>query len=111
VERNIGEDSEACMVPPLIIQPLVENAITHGIGSMLEGGVVRVEAQRNGAGVRIVVENPYDPDLGRRAGTGVGLNNVRMRLENLYSGDARLDIDREDRRFRVQLQLPCERGA
>ncbi|HEY2381224.1 MAG TPA: histidine kinase [Terriglobia bacterium] len=111
VEREIDQQSGFCMVPPLIMQPLIENAITHGIGPMVEGGTVRVQAERNGAGVKIVVENPYDPELGAKTGSGVGLKNVRMRLANLYSDNARLDIDREGTRFRVQLQLPCQSGT
>jgi len=111
VECDVEPESEACMVPPLIVQPLIENAITHGIAPMLEGGVVRVQAQRYGAGLKIVIENAYDPDLAPKKGAGVGLQNVRMRLANLYSGDARLDIERADARFRVQVQLPCESGS
>lgn len=111
IEREIVPESRNCMVPPLIMHPLIENAITHGIAPMLEGGVVRVRAHRNAAGLRIVIENPYDPDLPIRTGTGMGLQNVRMRLANLYSDNARLDIVREGTRFRVQLQLPCEGGA
>ena len=111
VERDIDRESEFCMVPPLIMQPLIENAITHGIAPMVEGGIVRVQAQRNGAGVRIVVENPYDPELGSKSGAGLGLKNVRMRLANLYSDDARLDIERQGTHFKVQLQLPCESGS
>jgi LytS/YehU family sensor histidine kinase len=111
VVRDIDRESEVCMVPPLIMQPLVENAITHGIGPMLEGGTVRVQAERNGAGVRIIVENPYDPELGAKTGVGLGLKNVRMRLANLYSEDARMDIDRGGTRFRVQLQLPFQSAS
>jgi hypothetical protein len=108
VEREIDRESELCMVPPLIMHPLVENAITHGIAPMVEGGTVKVQAERNGAGVRIVIENPYDPELGAKTGVGLGLKNVRARLANLYSEDARMDIDREGMRFKVQLQLPYQ---
>jgi two-component system, LytTR family, sensor histidine kinase AlgZ len=111
VERQIDRESELCMVPPLIMHPLIENAITHGIAPMVEGGTVRVQAERNSAGVRITVENPYDPELGAKTGAGLGLKNVRMRLANLYSDDARLDIDREGTRFKVQLQLPCQSAS
>ena len=111
VEREIDRESEFCLVPPLIMQPLIENAITHGIAPMVEGGTVRVQAERNGAGVRIVVENPYDPELGAKTGVGLGLKNVRMRLLNLYSDDARMDVDRGGTRFRVQLQLPCQSAS
>ena len=108
VERDIDPLCQACLVPPLIMQPLVENAITHGVAPALEGGIVRLHAERNGAGVRIVIENPVEPDTGVQNGAGVGLKNVKMRLANLYNGDARLDVDQTGGRFRVELQLPCE---
>ena len=60
IERNIDAQCEACLVPPLIMQPLIENAVTHGIASAVEGGVVAMSAERNGAGVKIVIENPFE---------------------------------------------------
>ena len=107
VETEIEPACETCLVPPLIMQPLVENAITHGVAAMLNGGAVRVQAQRNGAGVKIVVENPFEPQSGTKNGIGLGLKNVRMRLINLYNGDARLDVAQKGKTFRVELQLPC----
>jgi sensor histidine kinase YesM len=107
VEREVERECEACLVPPLIMQPLVENAITHGIAPMLEGGLVRVQATRNGAGLKIVVENPFEPENAAKTGSGVGLRNVRMRLMNLYDGDARMDVAQTDGRFHVELQMPC----
>lgn len=108
VEKDIDRDCELCMVPPLILQPLVENAITHGVAPMLEGGVVRMQVQRNGAGVRIAIENAFEPEAAAKTGAGVGLQNVRMRLKNLYNGDARINVDENGARFRVELQLPCD---
>ena len=107
VEREIEPECEICLVPPLIMQPLVENAITHGVAPAINGGTVRVQAQRNGAGVKIVVENLFEPEDTPKIGAGLGLKNVRMRLHNLYNGDARLDVDQKDGRFRVELQMPC----
>jgi sensor histidine kinase YesM len=108
VERDIDPRCENCLVPPLIMQPLIENAVTHGVAPTLEGGVVSVHAERNGAGVRITVENPVEADTSTKSGSGMGLNNVRMRLANLYNGNARLDVTRDPERFRVELQFPCE---
>ena len=88
VEKDIDRECETCMVPPLIMQPLVENAITHGVAAMLDGGVVRMQVERNGAGVRIAIENAFEPEAASKTGVGVGLQNVRMRLKNLYNGDA-----------------------
>jgi two-component system, LytTR family, sensor histidine kinase AlgZ len=108
VEQEIDPRCEKCLVPPLIMQPLVENAVTHGVAPTIEGGLVSVHAERNGAGVRITIENPVDADTVTKSGSGVGLNNVKMRLTNLYNGNARMDITRSPDRFRVELQFPCE---
>lgn len=108
IERDIDPRCEACLVPPLIIQPLVENAITHGVAPALDGGVVRLQAERNGAGVKIVVENPFEPESTAGNGAGLGLKNVKMRLANLYNGNARMDVSDNAGQFRVELQLPCE---
>lgn len=110
VEREVDRECEGCRVPPFIIQPLVENAITHGVAPMLQGGLVRLQARRNGAGLRIVVENPYEPENAAKTGTGTGLRNVRARLMTLYDGDARMDVAKDGGRFHVELQLPCEQG-
>jgi LytS/YehU family sensor histidine kinase len=96
-----------CFVPPLLIQPLVENAVTHGIAPMVEGGAVFIDARRQGAMLEIVIENPFDHEAPRQGGTGVGLRNVRQRLRNLFDDNARVDISREQDRFRVALRLPC----
>ena len=108
VEKDIEPQCESCMVPPLIMQPLLENAITHGVAPMLDGGVVRVQVQRNGAGVRIAIENAFEPEGTSKSGAGLGLQNVRMRLKNLYNGAARMNVDENGERFRVELQLPCD---
>jgi sensor histidine kinase YesM len=108
VEREIDPECEACLVPPLIMQPLVENAITHGVAPMINGGTVRIEARKYGNVLRIVLENPFEPEGVRRNGGGVGLKNVRLRLLNLFDGDARFEVQEAPGRFRVELQLPCK---
>jgi two-component system sensor histidine kinase AlgZ len=107
IEREVDAHCETCMVPPLILQPLVENAVTHGVAPALEGGIISVRAERNGAGMKIVIENPFEPEA-HVNGAGLGLKNVKMRLANLYDGNARMDIERTGGRFRVELQIPCE---
>lgn len=107
VERRVDESALGCRVPPLLLQPLVENAIKHGVSGRLEGGVVRIEARREGARLGIVVENPVDEDAPARAGAGVGLENVRRRLEAFGAEEARLDAVREPGMFRVLLTLPA----
>jgi len=62
VEEDLDERGDPCLVPPLLLQPLVENAVRHGIASRLEGGTVRVGVRCAAGRLRILVENPLDPD-------------------------------------------------
>jgi LytS/YehU family sensor histidine kinase len=111
VERAVDPDAVLCRVPPLLLQPLVENAIKHGIQDCLEGGTIRIEARRDGALLRVVVENPVDADAPSRRGEGVGLENVRRRLEVFGARDAQLSAALTGGRFRVTLTLPALAAA
>jgi sensor histidine kinase YesM len=104
VERAVSEEARSCMLPPLLLQPLVENAIKHGVAERVEGGTVRLEALLANGSLRIALENPVDDDTRARGGEGLGLDIVRRRLEAL--GDARLDTLRIDGLYRVTLTLP-----
>jgi LytS/YehU family sensor histidine kinase len=98
-----------CRVPPLLLQPLVENAVKHGIGGLLEGGSIRLLAERSGSLLRIRVENDADPDeTGTKEGTGIGLVNVRQRLAAAYGKEGSVHWAREHNLFRVDLVLPAE---
>jgi two-component system, LytTR family, sensor histidine kinase AlgZ len=98
--------AETCEVPPLLIQPLVENAVTHGIAHVLEGGVVRIRAERRVASLVLTVDNPSDPDRPAGRGTGLGLRNVRARLDSAYGNDAFLRTEEAGGRFVVRVEIP-----
>ena len=107
VEQQVDPECHSCMVPPLLIQPLIENAVTHGIAPLIEGGILRIEAGRRGSSLEIVLENPFDEDSGRRAGAGLGLKNVRDRLKSMFGDEGRMDVQQTGGRFKVILRLPC----
>ncbi len=111
VELRIEPGAERCLVPPLLVQPLVENAVKHGVADRVEGGIVSVRAWRNGDSLEIVVENSRDPEAPSRRGAGLGLENVRRRLAALDPRLARLDVFPEPERFRVMLRLPVSLEA
>jgi len=96
------------MVPPLILQPLVENAIVHGISGLPEGGWIRLSAERSSGELKVVLENRFDNETPPMPRHGVGLANVRRRLETRYGSRADIRVDREGDRFRVSLTLPFE---
>ena len=90
---DIAEDVRDVAVPPLMLQPLVENAVHHGVAHLLEGGEVCVQARRREGFLELVVENPCDPDRPPSRSTGVGLANVRSRVETLCGHRASVDVD------------------
>ena len=83
------------VVPPMVLQPVVENAIKHGLEPKIEGGRLEISARRDGDGVRLTVR---DSGLGFKAtqpaGTdSLGLANLRARLAAWYGGGARVEIE------------------
>lgn len=112
-EQDAQEHALRGLLPPMLLQPLVENAVKHGIGHLLEGGAVRVRAARAGSQLRIAVENDADPDAcatAGDAGRGIGLLNVRQRLAAAYGVEASVHWTRAEREFKVDLVLPFETG-
>ncbi len=88
---DVAAELRGLALPPLLIQPLVENAVKHGLEPKIEGGEVRISAQV--AGDTLIIE-VIDTGLGLRAerGAGVGLNNIRARLRALYQERGHMTI-------------------
>jgi len=108
VEEEIEPACEDCAVPALLLQPLVENAVKHGIAGLVEGGSIRLAARRSGASVSITVENAFDPETPAPHTMGMGLAHVRRRLQVRYGEDASFQAGPADGVYRVVLRLPCE---
>jgi hypothetical protein len=106
-EKHIAPEAERFQVPPLLIQPLIENAVKYGVADRIEGGTIRVSAALEGGALEIQVENPRDPDAPPRRGAGMGLENVRQRLAALDPRRARLDVFSEREAYRARLTLPA----
>jgi LytS/YehU family sensor histidine kinase len=107
VERHVDELATTCQVPPLLLQPLLENAVAHGIAGLVEGGVIKLHITENDGHLAIAVENPRDPDAPAPRRTGVGLENVRRRLAIAFGDTARMDAVSTPGHFRVSMSLPC----
>ncbi len=108
VEAEPG--AESCVVPPLLLQPLVENAVTHGVAHVLEGGAVRIRVVRRAVSLAVTIDNPCDPDRPAGRGTGLGLRNVRQRLQSVYGQDATLYTEEAGGWFIVRVELPAASG-
>jgi two-component system, LytTR family, sensor histidine kinase AlgZ len=99
---------EALELPPLLLQPLVENAIVHGIAGRPEGGQVKLSVCRRGAQIRVRVEDDGPgPGASRHRGTGTSLNDLRRRLDLLYGKDCWFTAGGNDLGgFTVELAIP-----
>ncbi len=95
-------------IPALLLQPLVENAIKHGIAGLTEGGVVRVAARREGHALEIRVENPVDEDTPVVHGLGLGLRQVRSRLQMRFGDRMKFEAGVVDGVHRVQMVFPAQ---
>jgi len=111
VEEEIDAACASIAVPPLLLQPMVENAVIHGIANLIEPGFIRISAQLAEGALVIAVENSFDADSPPRARTGFGLASVRKRLYARYGGDARLTAGPREGIFRVELRLPAGENA
>jgi two-component system, LytTR family, sensor histidine kinase AlgZ len=107
VEECIDPDCEGCLVPALLLQPLVENAVKHGAAGLLEGGAIRLAASRAGGGVSIEIENAFDPESPAAPHDGMGLAHVRRRLAMGYGDEAIFSARADGAVYRVALRLPC----
>lgn len=111
MEENVEKETMGVLLPPLLLQPLVENAIRHGIANLPEGGVIGLSVHRQQNDVSIVVENSFDPDTPSPLKTGLGLDNVRRRLSTRYGDDASVSVGTEGNRFVVKLRLPAQQNG
>jgi signal transduction histidine kinase len=112
VQWHVAEECLDEAVPPLLMQPLVENAIVHAIARRVRPGRVRIGAALVSGALRLEVEDDGAEGLPDVEGHGIGLANTRARLEALYGGDASLSVEsNEASGTRVVLRLPRLHGS
>jgi two-component system sensor histidine kinase AlgZ len=108
MEENIDPASLGFLVPPLLLQPLVENAVVHGVANLVGGGWIRLDVASVEGLLSVTVENQFDPEAPARHKNGVGLANVKQRLQTRYGNRASVDVSASDESFRVALTMPAE---
>jgi len=107
VEIDADADCEHCVVPSLVLQPLVENAVKHGIAGLVDGGTIRLAARCQDGYLHLRIENEFDPESPAASRHGLGLRNVRDRLRAVYENTARLDTTATADHFVAEMELPC----
>jgi len=112
VEWEIVDVPDDLLVPPLMLQPLLENAVYHGIEPSAEDGVLRIRFARSGDELHIDLSNPCSRGAEHQSGNHMALANIRERLALHYDLEARLEagelaLPDARREYRVHIVLPC----
>ena len=114
VTWDIENETLDGLVPNLVLQPLVENAIKHAVALKSEGGAIRISARREGSMLRMEVEDngsgPSESGL-QSLKTGIGLSNTRARLTHHYGANYRFEFQKRPRAFAVLIVLPWKAEA
>ena len=98
------------LVPPLVLQPLIENAVYHGIEPSESGGEIAVEAARSGDSLLLTLSNPFD-GTGTSDGNKMALANIRERLQLHFDAEADMKSEVKDGLYRVTIRVPYLRSA
>ena len=112
VRWNIDPAADSARLPPLLLQPLVENAVKHGVEPSPDGARLRIRTERRGSLVVIEVVNSLPPlrwaDAPLPRGHGIALDNVRDRLRLLHDMQAQFSAGMDDKHYRVRIAIPAE---
>lgn len=108
VQQDIEQKTLECKIPPLLLQPLIENAVRHGISQLIEGGTITLRIRLHNDRLNINIENPFDPEYVPKKGTGLGVKNVRSRIQTLYGNEGRVDIEKKSNIFIVEFSFPVK---
>jgi two-component system sensor histidine kinase AlgZ len=107
VDWHLNSMPGDALVPPLVLQPLIENAVYHGIEPLAGPGVVSINIFARDAEVHAILRNPYSPDAGRQhAGNKMALHNVRQRLALHFDVEAALETRVQGDRYEVHIRMP-----
>lgn len=107
VRWSVDERTRVLKLPTMTFQPLVENALKYAVNTRLDGGELRIVAERSNGRLRLAVEDD-GPGFPRRYEEGTGLGNLRRRLDTIYGERAKLTVGPGDGGARVVIELPAE---
>ena len=116
VVKHIEAGASHMLVPSMLLQPLVENSIRHGLSTKVEGGTITLRARRNGLRLLLEIEDDGvgipEAQLSGILNKGIGVSNVKERLKVLYNQDYRMLIDSQPGRgTRIEIELPEMKNA
>lgn len=110
VDWRVDPAAENALVPPMLLQPLIENAVYHGIEPGIAPGAIEVSIERRDDRLWLRLSNPYHEEYQHRQGNRMALANIRERLQLHFDVEARLDTRIADRRYEIVITMPYRTG-
>ncbi|MES2047927.1 MAG: histidine kinase [Pseudomonadota bacterium] len=108
VSMEIDPRALPCLIPPMILQPMVENAIKHGIRDLVDGGTIAITSLVRDNWLYISIQNPIDTQPSATSGNGSGIKNLQARFASIYADQARLSCTKSLETFVVEMAIPLE---
>jgi two-component system LytT family sensor kinase len=110
-EKAISQDTLDLLVPSMLLQPLVENSIKHGLSAKVDGGTIRIRTQAENGRIRLAVEDDGvgipEARLATLLEQGIGISNVNERLKVLFGADYRMYVDsKPNAGTRIEIEIP-----
>lgn len=106
VQWQIDDMPPDALIPPLLLQPLIENAVYHGIEPLAAGGVITIQIYTKRNEVHLILNNPYNAKNNHNSGNKMALNNIKERLTLHFDLEASLKSTQADGRYQVHIILP-----
>ncbi len=106
IESDIKDSVNGSLIPPMLLQPLVENAVKHGVYESLESIVISIHAELTNGQLHISIENSCEQEVKKESRKGIGLKNVSQRLFLTFGRSDLLKVNREHHKFRVDVFIP-----
>ncbi len=107
--QGMDQDLAACDCPPLLLQPLIENALRHDLDCHEEASDILCKLEKNAGQIWIRVSNPVHAEAAANPGVGLGLRNTAARLQLAYGDAASLQTGIQDGRFELTLRIPVSK--
>ncbi|MBF99119.1 MAG: sensor histidine kinase [Owenweeksia sp.] len=106
IRMHLDDTATSWQIPPLILQPLLENAIKFGVYGTTENIEIVLTSRIQDNHLELVIANPYDQDMEPPAGTGFGLKSIERRLFLLYGRKDLLEFHKDEKRFTAKVKIP-----
>jgi LytS/YehU family sensor histidine kinase len=104
--EELQDECKELIVPSMILQPLFENAIKHGVYESIEKVIIKLSCRKENDFIKISVENNFDPQSIPKKGAGIGIKNIQTRMKLLYGQDNLVTVKKNNNIFEVNIYIP-----